>query len=423
MRTITANTAHTITVGAPWSPALGSSFTFSVPASNTVPRLDAFGAPAAGGAAMKYFPFPPATGNQKSSLHFLAGGGGGGGTGSHACLALLLNSPTANISWTAGSGGGGGGGVVALRAGDLLSLGATARVLANGGSTADLLGSTSASSPSPGGGGAGGSVVLQSGRLIDVSGLVDVRGGAGGLLSRKGTGNPNVSPYTSDIQIQGGAGAPGFVRLEVPGNPTTALLANMQPPPISQNVAPLQERDDLVVMRSHWYSTNLLFGPEYQRYEIQATVNGQSILYSDDPAVSNIPAGVGAALRVQFQAATIDLQTGEATDIRQWRDGVRSGGNQVGIASDGHNDSPAGARSGRGTLIRASAGVRPRTPGRAEVHFRAVVPRGRRRRTAHGVGAIGVCDRWAPAAGGGMEVVPDAASSPAPWGRGRLARP
>jgi hypothetical protein len=40
---------------------------------------------------------------------------------------------------------------------------------------------------------------------------------------------------------------------------------------------------------------------------------------------------------VQFQAATIDLQTGEATDIRQWRDGVRTGGNQVGIASDGLN--------------------------------------------------------------------------------------
>ncbi|MBL8729160.1 MAG: hypothetical protein JNM25_12055 [Planctomycetes bacterium] len=294
------------------------------------PRLDAMGPPAPGGSAVQLFPFPPPTGNQRSSEHFLVGGGGGGGAGSHACQALHLVR-----TWSNGGGGGGGGGAIALRAGNSLRLAPSSTVLANGGSTAALSGLASNSQPAPGGAGAGGSVVLQSGNLVEVAGVVDVRGGTGGTYNRFANGSPNVVPNSATVVIQGGNGAPGFVRLEVPGTPTTALLASMLPPPVAQNVAPLVERDDIVSCRSKFYSTGLLFGPDFQRYEIYATVDGVPTVFSDDPAVSNQPAQQGAAVRALFQAATVDPVTGEATETREWRTSVRTSGNQVGIASDG----------------------------------------------------------------------------------------
>jgi hypothetical protein len=129
------------------------------------------------------------------------------------------------------------------------------------------------------------------------------------------------------------------VRCEIPGNPTTALLANMLPAPIPQNVAPLTEVDPLVSCRSTWYSTELVFGPEFARYEIHATVDSVPIVYSDDPAVSTVPAqGPSAAVRVWFQAANLDLTTGQPIGTpAPWRTSVLSSGNQVGIASDGLN--------------------------------------------------------------------------------------
>jgi hypothetical protein len=294
------------------------------------PRLDAMGPPAAGGSAVQLFPFPAPTGLQRSSLHFLVGGGGGGGAGSHACQALHLVR-----TWSNGGGGGGGGGAIALRAGNSLRLAPSATLLASGGSTAALTGLASNAQPAPGGAGAGGSIVLQSGNMVEVSGVVDVRGGTGGTYNRFANGSPNLVPNSATVVIQGGAGSPGFVRLETPGTPTTALLASMLPPPVAQNVATLVERDDTVSFRSEFYSTGLLFGPDFQRYEIHATVDGVPTVFSDDPAVSNQPAQQGAALRALFQAATIDPVTGLPSEMREWRTSVRTAGNQVGIASDG----------------------------------------------------------------------------------------
>jgi hypothetical protein len=293
------------------------------------PRLDAMGPVAAGGTAVGLFPFTPSATN-RSSLHFLVGGAGGGGAGSHACLALHLVR-----TWTIGGGGGGGGGAIALRAGNQLRLAPSSSVLAQGGSTPNSSGLATSAQPAPGGGGSGGSVVLQSGNLVEISGQIDVRGGTGGTFNRFANGSPNQVPNSATVQIAGGNGSSGFVRLEVPGSPTTALLATMQPAPVPENVAPLVERDDAVSFRSKFYSTGLLFGPDYLRYEIHATVDGVPIVYSDDPAVSNIPALQGAALRVLFQAATLDPVTGLPIETRPWRTSVRTSGNQIGIASDG----------------------------------------------------------------------------------------
>ena len=327
---VLSNTANTITVSSAWT-TIPTASTFTV-VDGPAPRVDAMGPSSVGGAALQLFPFPPATGLQKSSDHFLVGGAGGGGAGSQACLTIAL----ARV-WAPGGGGGGGGGALALRAGDSLTLGAAGSVLAFGGNAASASGVTSSSSPAPGGGGSGGSIVLQSGRAIDLAGLLDVRGGNGGVFNRFANGSPNQVPLSAAVVIEGGDGSPGFVRCEVPGTPNVGLLATMQPAAIPDNVATLTELDDTVAFRTKFYSTGLLFGPEFARYEIHATVNGVPMVFSDDPSVSTIPAGPGAALRAQFQAANLDLLTGQPTEVRPWRTSVRSSAGETGIASDGLN--------------------------------------------------------------------------------------
>lgn len=298
---------------------------FGIP---SIPTL-AGGPDAPGGSGVQVFPFPAGTGFTRSSAHFLVGGGGGGGAATQPTLAVnlsLLNS----TGWAAGCAGGGGGGAIALRAGGLLRLPSTARILANGGSAPNDTATSSALSPvvAPGGGGAGGSVVLQSGRDYQVFGQIDVRGGNGGTSSRSGS---NLTVLT-----QGGKGGDGFVRLEAPTVPPLSALATMQPPAVEDNVAALSEEDPLVSVLSRFYSTGLGLGPVYLRYEIHATVDSLPVVYSDDPT-RGTPAQAGAAVQALFQAARIELGSGEVLEIRPWRTGVRTFGNQVGIASDALN--------------------------------------------------------------------------------------
>jgi len=298
---------------------------FGVPPTPTL----AGGPNAPGGAGVQVFPFPASTGFTRSSAHFLVGGGGGGGAATRPTLAVnlsLLNS----TGWAAGCAGGGGGGAIALRAGSLLRLASTAKILANGGSVPSDTSTSAALSPvaAPGGGGAGGSVVLQSGGSYQLLGQIDVRGGNGGTSSRSGSSLTTLT--------QGGKGGDGFVRLEAPTAPPLAALATMLPAAVDDNVAVLSEEDSLVSVLSRFYSTGLGLGPVYQRYEIHATVDTLPVVFSDDPA-HGTPAQAGAALQALFQAARIDLGSGELLEIRPWRTGVRTFGNQVGIASDALN--------------------------------------------------------------------------------------
>lgn len=292
------------------------------------PRLDAMGPPAAGGTAVQFFPFPPASGSTRSALHFLVGGSGGGGAASNAALSINV-AP----SWASGQGGGGGGGALGLRAGDSLSLGGLARLLANGGTAANTAnGGTSA--PAPAGGGSGGTVLLQSGRVSDITGLINVNGGLGGSYNR--TAGP-AAPTGAQVQIAGGNASSGFIRLELPGTVTTALLPNTQPAATNDNVGTLTDSDDAASFRSTWYSTGLVFGPEFVRYEIHATVGTSNVIFSDDPNTSTVAAGPGAAIDLYLQAAQLDLGTLEVLQTRPWRKSVITTQNQVGIASDGLN--------------------------------------------------------------------------------------
>ena len=121
--------------------------------------------------------------------------------------------------------------------------------------------------------------------------------------------------------------------------PTVGDLSSMSPAPPADNVGTLTEFDDLVSIRSFYYSTELIFGPEFSRYEIEATVDGVPMTFSDDPAVSTMQATNGSPIRVLFQAANLDVVTGEVLNPvpRPWRQSVRSSSNQTGIASDGLN--------------------------------------------------------------------------------------
>jgi hypothetical protein len=322
VRTVQSNTATQLTVTIAWTVVPDATSTYVV-------RVDYMGPPAAGGAAFPLFPVP---GGVRSSLHFLVGGSGGGGAGSSP-LFSSVNAPL--TAWAPGMGGGGGGGAIALRAGHTLRVAGAGRILAHGGSAATDTGTpTPVSLPLPGGGGSGGSVLLQAGDRSDVAGVIDVRGGAGGLVRRDSFQGP---PIGDRAEVVGGDGGAGFVRLEVPSGPSPALLPNVQPPAGPDNVGLLTEQDALVGFQSRFYLTSPASGPTYLRYEILATVDGVPVTFSDDPT-RGPPARPGSApIHAFFQAGTVDPLTNAVNpaSLRPWR--TRVGFGAPSLASDGLN--------------------------------------------------------------------------------------
>jgi hypothetical protein len=307
------------------------------PISGVPPRQDFLGPPAAGGAAFQLFPVPA---GMRSSLHFLVGGSGGGGGGSQPTMANNFQVSSIGTNFAPGSAGGGGGGAIAFRAGDQFRLAATAQVVAFGGSAgSSLSGAVASALPSVAGGGSGGSVLIQTGRLVDAAGLIDVRGGAGGVFDRTSPGI-TTPPQGGNVRTVGGDGAPGFARLEVPANPSPALLPGAQPPiPANDttHVALLAENDLRAGFQSLFYNTGQPFGPQYARYVIQATVDGQAMTFSDDPAVSATPAAFGSApIQAYFQGANSDPTTGiiDPSSIRDWHPQVGPFNGQPSLADD-----------------------------------------------------------------------------------------
>jgi hypothetical protein len=322
----------TFTVDTAWATTPTAGSTFRILGVATPPLTYAMGPSAAGGTAVQLFPVPTAPGSQPSSLHFLVGGSGGGGGGSHPCLSLVVTLDR----FIAGCGGGGGGGAISLRAGRSLSVAPAAKVLANGGAAANSTGTASTQQACVAGGGSGGSVVLQAGNALQTSGgLIDVRGGTGGLFQR-GTSAP-AYPAGASVQIQGGSGAAGFVRLEAPTTPALAALSGMLPAATADNVAALTERDALILCQSKYYSTQQIFGPEFVRYEIRGAVDGAPFVLSDDPAVSPLRAEEGQPVRALVQAAQLNISTGVVEQVGVWRQAVRSNQSVTGIDADSLN--------------------------------------------------------------------------------------
>jgi hypothetical protein len=101
----------------------------------------------------------------------------------------------------------------------------------------------------------------------------------------------------------------------------------------------LSELDSRTGFQSLFRSTEQAFGPEYVRYEIRAWVDNQLVVFSDDATVGT-PALPGLApIEAYFQAATIDLGTGQVVPNteRPWRQYVGSFGGNQSLADDALN--------------------------------------------------------------------------------------
>jgi len=277
---------------------------------------------------MQLFPYP-AMGLQPSSQHFAIGGAGGGGSGSGCTMSLSIVTAR---NFAPGAGGGGGAGPIVLRVGGSLRVGPDGAIYSVGGSAADN-GPGTAAGPqiSPGGGGAGGTILMQSAGETELLGDIDVRGGLGGRFSR--TAGGGFAPNGGIITMQGGDGSQGYVRLETPTGPALTDLAVVTPPATTDSLGVLEETDTVCSVRSKFYSTGLIFGPFWNRYEIYATVDGSPVVYSDDPAVSPLEARQGAAVRALFQSGDIDLTTGEILSTGPWRNGVATTQSTTGLDS------------------------------------------------------------------------------------------
>ena len=283
----------------------------------------------ASGLAFPLLPFPAAPGY--SSLdHFLVGGAGGGGGGCHVFGTIAVSGDI----FVAGSAGSGGGGALALRAGASVVVGATGRLQARGGDGV-LINGDNPTTPvvdnsygisSPGGGGSGGSVLVQSGGGIFVTaGVIDTRGGAG---SRNGLS----SPVQLSINSQAGNGASGYYRFE--GFPVQVQAGPGTEPPYSalQNVGLLNDRDDVTGSRSTWLLTSSSALPVYLRYELLVDIQGNTVLFSDDPSVSTLRADdPNGAVVLRFQGGRLDPVTGQVppSTIGPWRTTLAPGVNSL----------------------------------------------------------------------------------------------
>jgi hypothetical protein len=290
---------------------------------NTTP-VSGLGDPGPGGAALSLFPLPAPTGGRQGLEHFLIGGSGGGGAGTHPFFSIQNQ----NRTWRAGHGGAGGGGAIAFRAGGDVGMTGSGRIEVHGGSGPQGIAAPPAG---PGGGGSGGSVVFQCGGNAQMAGTLSLIGGLGGFTNDR---------VTFNLETRGGNGSAGFARLEVPQqNPGAGLIGTVVPPATQENVGTLTDTDPIVGSQSRWYSTRLVFPPEFLRYEIQATIDGNPVVFSDDPAFG-IAADETQALRFLVQGARVNAANNEAdpSTIRPWRTRVR------GVAPSLNTDDATGFR-------------------------------------------------------------------------------
>ncbi|MEM7202003.1 MAG: Ig-like domain-containing protein [Planctomycetota bacterium] len=287
--------------------AVGSDGTVSM----TLEGLGEHGPDGEGGSAFNLLPVPAGV---RTLDHFLVGGSGGGGGGSHPFFNSFGIPPVPPV-WRSGGGGGGGAGAIALRVGG--RVGMTGRIEAIGG-VPFRGGNFTFAAPAPGGGGSGGSVVIQA-QQLDLQGEIDVSGGLGGRW---------VQIAIQGIDVLGGNGGPGFIRVELPqpGTPVSALGTTV-PPATANNIGEIDANDiDLVVgSQSSYYNTGELFPPVFERYELVVVEDGVSKVYSDDAAwvsptgFPNVgPAQGSSAVRFFIQGAQVLASTG---DVRPGTEG------------------------------------------------------------------------------------------------------
>ncbi len=269
---------------------------------------------------------PPLPSGWTEEDHHMVGGAGGGGGGSHALGVTLDQLAGASSFWRSGHAGAGGGGAIGIRAGGDLRVGEEGSIQARGGSAAPTPSAPHASpyfAPNPGGGGGGGSIFLQINGNVELLGLLDSSGGAGGTLI--GTGN-----YLQDLESQAGAGADGIVRLRSAFGTDTSLLGQVIPAAVDGDVQPLVAVDSIVGIQSLWYAVDQVIAPTFVRYVIEATVDGNPAVFSDDPNFpgATVPARGVTPLFFRIQGALVERLNGGIVsplgNIPPWRTQVGS---------------------------------------------------------------------------------------------------
>ncbi len=329
------------------------------------------GPPSVGG--ISFAPDPKPISSPLTSLdHFMIGGSGGGGAGTHPFLTRFQDpsqtiqrpKPLTTPIWVPGGAGSNGGGALGFRVGGDFGMGLNASLEARGAdgwwfdgvqNDTDLVEVPDPNStgtilqpvdqlfnmPAPGGGGSGGSIVLQVLGEANISGTLDSSGGKGGV-----TDNKNIM-LPAQVRLQsvsmGGDGSPGFLRLEQLVMPQPLDLGPSIPAAASENVGLLEDTEPgNAVVQSKFYSTRLVFPPLFLRYEIQAEVDGQSVLFSDDPNVSPNLADANADLRFQVQGARVNSSNEpDLTSLGAWGDLVS---NKVGGSGNLNQSKPTGFR-------------------------------------------------------------------------------
>jgi hypothetical protein len=131
-------------------------------------------------------------------------------------------------------------------------------------------------------------------------GALNAGGGAGGFFF-----DPSLSPPRG-YRSEGGNGGPGYARLESIPRPAAAALGSMTPPATADNTGLLLDADLVTGARSLWYHSGT---SRYLRYEIEADVGPNRVVFSDDPRVGP-PAVLGfAPIAFFLQGAVVDPRT------------------------------------------------------------------------------------------------------------------
>ena len=159
---------------------------------------------------------------------------------------------------------------------------------------------------SAGGGGSGGALFLQVNLETKNRGLISAAGGIGGIVK----GNAGDSLFRGAHSI-GGDGSDGILHVEVSADPNSYPLGRTVPasPPVAK-IDPT-DFDNEVTVRSLWYAASLLFPPDFSRYEIEAIVDGNRVLYSDDsdhadPDFGGLANGASSPLQFSVQGAKLE---------------------------------------------------------------------------------------------------------------------
>ncbi len=209
-----------------------------------------------------------------SLVHYLAGGAGGGGGGAHTFYRVLGDF----FLWNAGGSGGGGGGAIALRVGRDLITTSESVIDVSGGNGATG-GSLREGPATPGGGGSGGTILMQTGLDMSLAGSARALGGTGGRFEFL----LGLGQYDDRIRVYGGDGSVGYVRVEAPTQPDPARIGQLLPPAGPRNVGVLTDRDKQIGLQSLFYQLQDVVPPRWVGYEVEAIVDSQRIVYSDDP--------------------------------------------------------------------------------------------------------------------------------------------